>query len=92
MDDAGLDETHGHAGRDLPRARRRLGPLREWHGVAVAALAVAAAYVVLAVGAPWLLEDAPPSLYEIVAARACAPGAPGSSPNASAVKSAVPSD
>jgi len=41
-----------------------------------AAVLVAGLVLALAVGAPWLLYDAPPSLEAVVAARACCAKAP----------------
>jgi hypothetical protein len=40
-----------------------------------AAVVVVSLYVALAVGAPWLLYDAPPSAQDVLASKAyCAPG------------------
>jgi hypothetical protein len=41
------------------------------HVTARAALIVAALYLALAVGAPWLLNDAPPSAQDVLATQAC---------------------
>ena len=41
------------------------------HVTARAAIVVAALYLALAVGAPWLLNDAPPSAQDVLATQAC---------------------
>ena len=41
-----------------------------------AAMVIVALYVALAIGAPWLLNDAPPSAQDVLAANVfCEPGA-----------------
>lgn len=77
MDMIALNEISRHNGHAIPR-----GP-RSSHTAAgrcapKIALIIAAVYVALGVGTPWLLQDAPPLVYEVVAARAApAASAPG---------------
>ena len=46
------------------------------HVTARAALVVVALYLALAVGAPWLLQEAPPSAQDVLATAACCSVAP----------------
>ncbi len=75
MDRVALNEARRHSSYVIactpaPDARHQR------HGLTRSGLAVAAAYIALGIAVPWLLLDAPPSLYEIVATRACATGSP----------------
>jgi hypothetical protein len=92
MDNAALNEARRHAGYVIPRAQSFAG-LRERHRASRAGLIVAAACVVgLAVGAPWLLGDVQPSVYEIVAARYCAHSTPSSATNSADAATVAPFD
>jgi hypothetical protein len=75
MDMVALNEARRHSSYIIacvhtPDARP------QGHGLTKSGLAIAAAYIALGIAVPWLLLDAPPSLYEIVATRACATGSP----------------
>jgi hypothetical protein len=69
MDKIALEDARRHAGYVIPPAQS-FGPTAAWRCAPKIALILAAAYVALAFGEPWLLQKAPPTPYEVVAAQA----------------------
>jgi hypothetical protein len=72
MDMIALSETARQDGHAIPRGPRS-SQAAAGRCAPKIALIVAAAYVALGIGTPWLLQDAPPLVYEVVAARAAPP-------------------
>jgi hypothetical protein len=82
MDKIALEDARRHGGYVIPPAQS-FGPTAAGRCAPKIALILAAAYVALAQGEPWLLQNAPPSPYEVVAARARPAGTPSDRENAS---------
>jgi hypothetical protein len=87
MNKIALEDARQHAGYVIPTAPS-VGRTAMWHCARKTALILAAVYVALALGEPWLLQNAPPSPHEVVVTRSGATGTLSGSENASPARSA----